>query len=297
MLRYRLLMATLIIAPLVGLLLADYHWGPPGAWLAPLALLAVVAAVGEMLGLLEAGGLQPVKWTCYGGAVLVLAASLAPLCWTVRGASYPADCPLGQLGWPWAAMGLSVGLVFLGEMIRYQAPGGVIVHVATALLTVAYTGLLFSFLVALRMLDSNETGMAALVSVIWVAKWSDTGAYAFGRLFGKRKLVPLLSPGKTIVGGLGGLATGAAAAFVFFQWITPWLTLGRSIGHWWMWIGFGLLVTLAAMVGDLAASLLKRDMGRKDSSTWMPGLGGVLDVIDSVILSSPVGYLCWTIML
>ena len=62
---------------------------------------------------------------------------------------------------------------------------------------------------------------------------------------------------------------------------------------WWGWIAFGLLVGGAGMVGDLAESLLKRDVGRKDSSTWMPGFGGVLDVLDSLLLSAPVAWACW----
>jgi phosphatidate cytidylyltransferase len=64
-------------------------------------------------------------------------------------------------------------------------------------------------------------------------------------------------------------------------------------GPWWGWIAFGLLVGGAGMVGDLAESLLKRDVGRKDSSTWMPGFGGVLDVLDSLLLSAPVAWACW----
>ena len=62
---------------------------------------------------------------------------------------------------------------------------------------------------------------------------------------------------------------------------------------WWGWIVFGLLVGAAGMVGDLAESLLKRDVGVKDSSTWMPGFGGVLDILDSLLLSAPVAWFCW----
>ena len=62
---------------------------------------------------------------------------------------------------------------------------------------------------------------------------------------------------------------------------------------WWGWVVFGLLVGGAGMIGDLAESLLKRDVGRKDSSDWLPGFGGVLDIIDSLLLSAPVAWFCW----
>ena len=294
MLTHRLAMAVAILAPLLGLLWADVAIGPAGIWLLPLLLLLVVASVDEVLGLLDSGGHQVVAWTAHVGALMVALATAAPLLWDLRGVPYPVDCPLGRLGWPWAAIGLAVPLAFWGEMLRYKAPGGVIVRVALVIMTVGYAGLLPSFLMALRMFHDNTWGMAALVSMVFVVKWSDTGAYTFGRLFGKRKLAPLLSPGKTIAGAVGGLLTGCAASAGYFYWIAP-MIIGQQepVGPWWGWLLFGVLVTLAGMVGDLAASLMKRDMGRKDSSRWMPGLGGVLDVIDSLLTGGPVAFLCW----
>jgi phosphatidate cytidylyltransferase len=118
-------------------------------------------------------------------------------------------------------------------------------------------------------------------------KCGDIGAYAVGRLFGRTKLAPVLSPGKTIEGSLGGLAFACAAAYFTF-W-----AMADSTPKRWGWLAYGLLVGTAGMLGDLAESLLKRDAGRKDSSTWMPGFGGVLDILDSVLLAAPVAYLCW----
>ncbi|MCA9174841.1 MAG: phosphatidate cytidylyltransferase [Planctomycetales bacterium] len=298
MLIHRLAMAAAILAPLLGLLWADITIGPAGAWLAPLFLLVVVAAVDEVLGMLRTGGHQVVAWSAHAGALMIALATLAPLAWSIRGLPYPPHCPLGQLGWPWAAMGLAVGLAFFAEMLRYRDAHGVVVRVSLVVMTVAYAGLLSSFLVALRLFHDNAWGMAALVSMVFVVKFSDTGAYTFGRLLGKRKLAPILSPKKTVEGAIGGLATGCAAAVVFFVWIAPRI-VGTSgpVGPWWGWLLFGVLVTLAGMVGDLAASILKRDMGCKDSSRWMPGLGGVLDVIDSLLVGGPVAYLCWAAFL
>lgn len=293
MLRYRLLMAAAILAPVLGLLVADFRLGPPGAWLAPLALLVVVAATGELLDLMGTSEHRPIAWSAFAGSIGVFLSSLAPLLWSLRGLPYPADCPLGAHGWPWAAMAAAVGGAFVAEMLRYEAPGGVVVRIGLTTMIAGYAGLLPTFLVALRQHQDNAVGMAALVSAIWVAKWSDTGAYAIGRLFGRRKLFPKLSPGKTVAGGVGAFATGGFAAWAFFQWVYPWLVGRPAPAGSLAWIAYGLIVTLAAMLGDLAESLIKRDLGRKDSSRWMPGLGGVLDVVDSILFAAPVAYLAW----
>jgi phosphatidate cytidylyltransferase len=102
-------------------------------------------------------------------------------------------------------------------------------------------------------------------------------------------MAPLISPGKTIEGAVGALATACLAAWIMICHVLP---LSKP-GPWWGWIAFGLLVGAAGILGDLAESLLKRDAGRKDSSTWLPGFGGVLDIIDSLLLSAPVAWFCW----
>jgi phosphatidate cytidylyltransferase len=77
-------------------------------------------------------------------------------------------------------------------------------------------------------------------------------------------------------------------------WIIPgWIAPEWVAGY--RWLLFGILVGVAGMIGDLAESLIKRDVGRKDSSRWFPGFGGVLDVIDSILLAGPVAYLCWIV--
>jgi phosphatidate cytidylyltransferase len=97
------------------------------------------------------------------------------------------------------------------------------------------------------------------------------------------------------------LAFSCLGAWLAFQWVVPWtlkhsvatISWSRPLSFWWGWIAFGLLVGGAGMLGDLAESLLKRDVGRKDSSTWLPGFGGVLDILDSLLLSAPIAWTCW----
>ncbi len=296
MLRWRLLVATAIIVPLVGLLLADVHCnlGVPGIWLFPLALLLTVLASTEVLDLLRSKDLRPVKWSVYAGALLVVVASLVPQLWLFTGSEYPTDWPIGRLGLPLVAMAIGVILAFVGEMARYEKPGGVIVNVALSVFTVAYVGLLLVFLIALRTYYDNRWGMAALVSAVFVTKMTDTGAYTFGRLFGRHKMSPILSPKKTIEGGIGGIVTACLCSVAFFYWLVP-VIVGPDAAkpQWWGCIIFGVVVAVAGMIGDLAESLMKRDMERKDSSSWMPGLGGVLDVLDSLLFAAPAAYLCF----
>jgi phosphatidate cytidylyltransferase len=103
----------------------------------------------------------------------------------------------------------------------------------------------------------------------------------------------VLSPGKTVEGAIGAVVFAILGAWFAITWLTPRITGGVAAEPVGGWIVFGFLVGIAGLLGDLAESLLKRDLGRKDSSGWMPGFGGVLDVLDSILLAAPVAYICW----
>lgn len=297
MLRFRLLAAAGILFPLFVFLWADYALGPMGVWLFPVGLLIVMLAAAEVLELFSAGDLRPSPWSVYGGVALVFTAAAAPLAWSLRGLAYPPDCPLGRLGWPLVGMAAAVALAFGIEIRRYRRPGRSTLRVALSVFVVAYTGLLASFWVLLRLLQDNALGMTALVSMVLVAKLSDTGAYTFGRLFGRRRFAPRLSPGKTWEGVFGGVLTGGAASLAYFTWVAPQILGADPPGNPWLWAAYGVVLSVVAVLGDLSESLMKRDMRRKDSSTWMLGLGGVLDVVDSPLMCGPVAYLFWSAML
>jgi phosphatidate cytidylyltransferase len=295
-LRWRLLVAAVIVVPLVGLLWADCQWnfGVPGIWLWPLPVLFTLLGVAEVLDLLSAKNLRPAVWSVYCGAMLVACASLVPLFSAPASSTEGDTSALARLAWPLAAFMLSIVLVLVAEMRRYRKPGGAIVNVSLAVFTIAYVALAMSFLIALRLYYDNRWGLAAVISLIFVTKMSDTGAYTFGRLFGRHKMAPNLSPGKTIEGGIGGLVTACLCSLLFFHAALP-LLVGPDVSPppWWASLAYGAIVTVAGVIGDLSESLLKRDMERKDSSRWMPGLGGVLDILDSLLLAAPAGYFCW----
>lgn len=297
MLRWRLIIAAALIAILAVAGWLDLQFpllGRPGLWLIPLAVAAVVLASAEMLSMLRAAGIQPAAWAVYAGNVLIVVFAAAPLAWR----EYPADCPLGKSGWPLIALAAAVMLVFVAEMLRYRQAEGVILNLAGAVLAVAYVGFLFSFFVPLRLLG-HVPGFVAVLSVIVVVKASDTGAYVAGRLlgrrlFGNRPMAPVLSPKKTWEGAAGAVLAGVGASWVMFAWIAPWLAGGGApLTAWWGWLAYGVVLSITGMIGDLAESLLKRSAGQKDSSQWLIGLGGVLDVIDSLLPAAPVAWLFW----
>ncbi|MFH0810701.1 MAG: phosphatidate cytidylyltransferase [Pseudomonadota bacterium] len=207
----------------------------------------------------------------------------------------------GARGWFWTAVGSALPLCFaLGgprEVLAAVALGTVVFcvvfvlkgDVRPSILDIlgreltgpAYVALLLSYFVWLRDLGS---GRQWVLFVMTVAFAQDTGAYYAGRTIGGRRLCPTLSPGKTVAGAVGGLAAAVVVAYAagrFF--LTPRLDLGSILA-------LGLLIGGGGQMGDLFESLVKRASGVKDSGRLLPGHGGLLDRIDSLIFSAPLVY-------
>lgn len=296
MIGWRLAAAAAILCPLIGLLIADFKWnlGTPGIWLAPLGLVIGLLASGEVLDLLRTPGHRPRTWVVFVGVALIYVSACLPMAWDFAGVPYPPDCPFGKLGLPLTATAAAMVLAFVAEMRRFAAPGGAIVNLSLSMLVTLYIGLSMAFVSILRQFHSNAWGMAALVSVVFIVKLSDTGAYAVGKTLGRRKLTPRLSPGKTVEGAVGGLVTAILASWLFFVLIAPRIT-GEAPSQqlWWRATLYGGLLGIVAMIGDLGESLIKRDVQRKDSSSWLPGLGGVLDIMDSLFFAGPLAYVAF----
>jgi phosphatidate cytidylyltransferase len=294
LLRWRLISAAVILTILLTLVWLDYQGPIAGAWLLPVLLAVSLLATEEVLSLLRAKGHRPIGWLVYAGNVLMPLAAALPIAFEIAGRSPPANSPLGPFGWPLVVLALATAAIFLGEMARFQRPGSAIVDAALAIFAIVYIGLLTGFWALLRLFHSNEVGLTALVSTLVIVKMADVGAYACGKNFGRTKMMPILSPGKTWEGAIGGIATACLTSWAFFAYVAP-AIVGTpyqppaTIAA----LAYGLLLALAGTVGDLAESLLKRDMQRKDSSTWLPGLGGVLDIIDAVLIAAPIAWLCW----
>jgi phosphatidate cytidylyltransferase len=173
---------------------------------------------------------------------------------------------------------------------------------ATTIFGAVYVGGMLSFGYALRYhpyafadvklrWGTVSSGALLLMLPLLVTWASDIGAYAVGRTMGKHKLIPLVSPGKTVEGAIGGLIASVIVAWAFGNGV---LRPAAQLGFKWYPLGlilFGVVVSVAAQVGDLAESLLKREAGVKDSSRILPGHGGILDRLDSLFFVLPVSYL------
>lgn len=295
MLRWRFLLGTLIVAALAGLCWLDMSAPVPGLYLMPVVVAISLLATRETLDLLACANMRPMAPLIQAVNVLTVIAI-----WT-RYTDYFSS-PFTQQGefsdlyfLVFSDWGLVTGIVLvifsISEMCRRQTPTGAMGNLAGGVFAFIYIGMMLSYAIAIRMIF----GIGAVAAWIITVKMCDSGAYLFGRLFGRHKLAPRISPGKTIEGAVGGLAFACLGSWLAFHFIVPLSGHIYSIipSPRWSWLFFGLLVGAAGMFGDLAESLLKRDAGRKDSSSWMPGFGGVLDVLDSLLLSAPVAWFCW----
>ncbi len=265
---------------------------------APLAaLLAIVSALGawEFYRIAKGAGSAPIA-----DAGIVLA-GLLPL---AIHAHY-----LGLFTIPPAFAALVV-LALLGAAIWLRGVGGrPIASVATTVLGVIYTAGMLGFGYAIRYHDTVvgydvvgashisagplwlriAPGGVLLVFPLVVTWSSDIGAFFVGRAVGGRKLIPSVSPGKTVAGAVGGLVASMIVSWAFARWVlVPAAHLGFTP---WGALLFGAVISVAAQTGDLFESLIKREAGMKDSSRIIPGHGGILDRFDSLIFVLPVAYL------
>jgi phosphatidate cytidylyltransferase len=298
MLSTRLFIGLSMVAGLLLALIVD-------EWLAPwypfwfmLAGFAFVAAARELIGLLDETHVRPSANSVIGGVLALLVANWLPH------VSFPHDPLDGRLAlsydparllnvlaWPFLCFVAILMTTFVVQSLQFEKPGRTMSKIAGTVLAVAYVGLLGSFTIQMRWFEGHHQGLMALVYLVATAKGADTGAYAMGRIAGRRKLWPSLSPKKTIEGALGGLVLSVTFALVVAA-IARYLVRTPTLG-WSQAALYGLIVGTAAQLGDLMESMIKRDCERKDASAAVPGFGGVLDVLDSLIFAGPVAYGLW----
>lgn len=194
---------------------------------------------------------------------------------------------------------IDLGAIYLvtvaGYLIHMTAPvrqGQIHVAVMSCVFGFVYVAFLFNFVTRISWFDDGTPhegevwGRTYLLFLLAVTKFTDMGAYVVGSLLGRHKMAPHLSPGKTWEGIAGAVAFAYLAAFGItwaFSRGAPLLTPGHTAI-------LALLIALGAILGDLAESTLKRSLRAKDSGQVMPGIGGVLDLIDSIIFTAPIFY-------
>jgi len=239
-----------------------------------LCLLIVVLQIPmhlELAGLVRARGLEIPVWV------------------TITGSSILVSIPFWQhwLGWSCPLLsGFVLFLCFLALFYVHAARfgiEGVIRSCCGGSLAILYLGWLACFAMALRV----NYGLWPVVIYVLVVKFSDIGAYTVGRLIGKHKFAPRISPGKTWE-GMAGACIFAVILSVVFADCTGIMT--RPVA-----IVFGGCFAVIGQMGDLVESMLKRDAVQKDSSSHVPGFGGLLDVLDSLLIAAPFAYMFFAV--
>ena len=289
MLRWRLAGAALIILPTLACLWLDdqRHFGRPGVWLVAIGLVLAWIASRELATLVsnepEVRREVPPLTVL---AILILSAPAFRM-WDVE------TCELGFWGWTPLALSAVTAVAAWNGMRRFGRGPAIAPQLCATLFCICFLAVPLAFVLALRLVTPDRMGLMMVASVIFVVKWSDAGAYFVGRLLGKTPLAPVLSPKKTREGLIGGGLFAIAAAFGFHLGIVPLLVADVTPPSWMWLVGYAVSLTAAGLLGDLTISLLKRDAEMKDSGHMLPGLGGCLDVIDSILWAMPVGYLWW----
>lgn len=163
-----------------------------------------------------------------------------------------------------------------------------IVAISTTLFGLMYVPWLLNFIQKINFFPGlMHNGKFYVLYFILVTKFSDTGAYAVGSLIGKHKMIPRISPGKTWEGFGGAIAVSTGASVLF-----AWFFRDKLEGMNWIHaVILGVVLSVCAVVGDLIESIFKREAGVKDSGRFFPGIGGILDLLDSLLFNAPIMYL------
>lgn len=252
---------AVVLLPLV--LLAIFR-GPPELGVGIVAVLAL-AGLGEFFRLVQARGLQPLRLTGLVLAALIFLEETYPLS---GGASL----------WPLAAL-----LLLTATLARAGDLATTVPAAAATLLGAIYLGALGGALAGLLLLPPVAEGPWRLTLLMGSVMLSDACAFFVGHALGRHRLAPMLSPGKTVEGAVGGLIGGVLGALAVRALGLPALTpLAAAL--------LGMGVALLGIVGDLLESLLKRWAGVKDSGALFPGHGGALDRLDSLLFAAPLLY-------
>ena len=242
-------------------------------WLSPAWLFLVVAELLLVLACHEFAGLARASDLPYPSVVATLAAGLVCASFARVAFGGRAHVPLDVV--------LMTAAVGLGAMSLTSWRGGrdALASAAAALLPCLYLGLPIGAMVAIRE-TAGPKGLFLLMLTVMV---SDSAQYYSGRAFGRRKLAAIISPKKTVEGAYGGFVGGALVLAIVGAWWLPTVPLALRLL-------LGVTVVALGIAGDLFESMLKRSAGVKDSSTLIPGHGGVLDRIDALLFAAPIYY-------
>ena len=279
---FQRILSSIVLLPIIALIV---WWGEP--LVSATVILIAVIALHELFGLFRGGGYQPRRSAGYlSVSLFIIAAALR-----------------ARVGLDWTGLALVTSIIAsLSVELPRRNRQHELLHWSLTLSGATYIGWTLAHFVLLRAIETPlnpggwlsflrlEPGAAWIVFVLAITFLSDTGAYFTGRLLGQHRMAPYISPKKSWEGAIGGLvfATLTGVLLVYL--------LGLSIP---LWLGalLGCIGSIAGQAGDLAESLIKRQVDIKDSGNIIPGHGGILDRIDSLLFTAPVLYYLITIFL
>lgn len=259
----RIISSVILICIVIATFFSDWLFGL-------LATAFIIGGLYEFFKMLENKGITTYKY--FGTAI----GTIIPLSLIFR----------FELTKSWELLFIVLALLFLILMqLNRRESSGVITDISATIFGILYISWFFSFLIRIRYLNH---GIGLLAAVLIITKLGDIGAFLIGSRFGKTLLMPRVSPKKTLEGAIGGLAFSTLGAIIS----RPFLNF--SYPHL---IFLGVFFGLLGQLGDLSESLIKRDCQVKDAGKIFPGLGGILDSIDSLLFTAPVFYFYMSIIL
>jgi len=249
------------------------------------AFMVVLACVGlmEFYGLVEKRGLVCFNfWGISAGVLMMVVTSLH-----CTGKLGPFENPTLVNDFETIILILFVLGLCVRQFVSRSNTAGILA-ISTTLFGLMYVPWLLNFIQKINFFPGiNDNGKFYVLYFILVTKFSDTGAYAVGSLIGRHKMIPRISPGKTWEGFGGAIVVATGASLVFAHLFADKMPGMTSLHA----VILGVILSSTAVVGDLIESLFKREAGVKDSGNFFPGIGGILDLLDSLLFNAPIMYL------
>lgn len=276
----RLITSVILWTVILAALFSGNPFISDGVFILIIVFLALTG-LAEFYGLAKRRGLPCFKYCGLLGGTLLMAGTFL----NVTG-------QIGTQGSPARVNDFETGFIILfvlglcvRQLVSKSSPSG-ITAIGTTLLGLMYVPWLLNFIQKINFFPHVE-GKFFLLYFILVTKFSDMGAYAVGSLIGRHKMIPRISPGKTWEGFAGAIFLSTIASLVFVHFFGNRMH-GINVLHATI---LGIVLSVTAVIGDLIESLFKREAGVKDSGHLFPGIGGILDLLDSLLFNAPIMYL------
>ena len=278
----RLITTVILWTVILTAMFSRNHLVSDGVFLLLMGLLAF-AGLAEFYGLAEKRGLVCFKWCGLVGGVLLMVGTF----FNLIGKLGTHDSPARVNDFETSFLILFVLGLCVRQFVSKTSTTGIL-SIAVTLFGLMYVPWLLNFIQKINFFPGlGGDGKFYVLYFLIVTKFSDMGAYAVGSLIGKHKMIPRISPGKTWEGFGGAIVVSTGASLVFVNLFGAHM-YGMNTLHA---IILGVVLSSTAVIGDLIESLFKREAGVKDSGSFFPGIGGILDLLDSLLFNAPIMYL------